>query len=158
MSSVILVTPLIIANWSVISAAVAAAAGAMGFTLANVTASALQRVANSPRTSAVTRTEIEVENSEVLADAAGTDQEMVIEKDGVRATFSRDARGALKVCMEGTGYSKAQLKQIGQELMEQVTQQYVYHRVVTGLKERGMPVVHEEVEADRTVKIRVRNW
>lgn len=104
------------------------------------------------------RAEIEVENSEVLADAAGTDEQMVVEKDGVRASFSRDARGALKVCMEGTGYSKGQLKQIGQELMEQVTQQYVYHRVVTELKQRGMPIVHEEVEADRTVKIRVRNW
>lgn len=155
MSSVILVTPLIIANWSVISAAVLGACGAMGFTVASGAVSGSARARSS---STVTRTEIEVENSEVLAGAAGTDEEMVVEKDGVRATFSRDARGALKVCMEGTGYSKGQLKQIGQELMEQVTQQYVYHRVVTELKNRGMPIVHEEVEADRTVKIRVRNF
>lgn len=155
MSSVILVTPLIIANWSVISAAVLGACGAMGFTVASGAVSGSARARSG---SSVTRTEIEVENSEVLAGGAGTDEEMVVEKDGVRATFSRDARGALKVCMEGTGYSKGQLKQIGQELMEQVTQQYVYHRVVTELKERGMPIVHEEVEADRTVKIRVRNW
>ena len=154
MSSVILVTPLIIANWSVISAAVLGACGAMGFSVASGAVSGLRAKSGS----SVTRTEIEVENSEVLAGAAGTDEEMVVEKDGVRATFSRDARGALKVCMEGTGYSKGQLKQIGQELMEQVTQQYVYHRVVTELKERGMPIIHEEVEADRTVKIRVRNW
>ena len=154
MSSVILVIPLIIANWSVISAAVLGACGAMGFSVASGAVSGLRAKSGS----SVTRTEIEVENSEVLAGAAGTDEEMVVEKDGVRATFSRDARGALKVCMEGTGYSKGQLKQIGQELMEQVTQQYVYHRVVTELKERGMPIIHEEVEADRTVKIRVRNW
>ncbi|MBM3969420.1 MAG: DUF1257 domain-containing protein [Planctomycetes bacterium] len=155
MSSVILVTPLIIANWSVISAAVLGACGAMGFTVASGAVSGSGRARSG---SSVTRAEIEVENSEVLAGGGGTDEEMVVEKDGVRATFSRDARGALKVCMEGTGYSKGQLKQIGQELMEQVTQQYVYHRVVTELKERGMPIVHEEVEADRTVKIRVRNW
>lgn len=154
MSSVILVTPLIIANWSVISAAVLGACGAMGFSVASGAVSGMRAKSGS----SVTRAEIEVENSEVLADAAGTDEEMVIEKNGVRATFSRDARGALKVCMEGIGYSKGQLKQIGQELMEQVTQQYVYHRVVTELKDRGMPIVHEEVEADRTVKIRVRNW
>lgn len=154
MSSVILVTPLIIANWSVISAAVLGACGAMGFSVASGAAAGLRAKSGS----SVTRTEIEVENSEVLADAAGTDEQMVVEKDGVRATFSRDARGALKVCMEGTGYSKGQLKQIGQELMEQVTQQYVYHRVVTELNQRGMPIVHEEVGADRTVKIRVRNW
>lgn len=155
MSSVILVTPLIIANWSVISAAVLGACGAMGFTVASGAVAGGLRAKSE---SSVTRAEIEVENSEVLAGAAGTDEQMVVEKDGVRATFSRDARGALKVCMEGTGYSKGQLKQIGQELMEQVTQQYVYHRVVTELNQRGMPIVHEEVEADRTVKIRVRNW
>lgn len=154
MSSVILVTPLIIANWSVISAAVLGACGAMGFSVASGAVAGMRAKAGS----SVSRAEIEVENSEVLADAAGTDEQMVVEKDGVRATFSRDARGALKVCMEGTGYSKGQLKQIGQELMEQVTQQYVYHRVVTELNQRGMPIVHEEVEADRTVKIRVRNW
>ena len=82
---------------------------------------------------------------------------MVIEKDGIKATFSRDARGALKVCMEGVGYSKAQLREYGENLMGVVTQQYVYHRVVTELKQRQMPIVHEEVTADRSVKIRVRN-
>jgi hypothetical protein len=146
---------LIIGNWSVISAAVVGACGAMGFAVASGAGSvaAKSRVGTS-----VNRAEIEVENSEVLADAGGTNEQMVVEKDGVRATFSRDLRGALKVCIEGAGRSKAELKQIGQELMEQVTQQYVYHRVVTELKDRGMPIVHEEVEADRTVKIRVRNW
>ena len=75
----------------------------------------------------------------------------------MRATFSRDARGALKLCMEGEGFSKAELKKAGQELVDRVTQQYVYHRVVSELKERNMNIVDEEVAADRTVTIRVRN-
>ena len=82
---------------------------------------------------------------------------MVVERDGITATFSRDARGALKLCMEGTGHTKSQLKQIGQELIDRVTQQYVYHRVVSELKERNMNIVNEEVASDRTVTIRVRN-
>ncbi len=157
MSSVIVVTPLIIANWSVISAAVMGAAGALGFSLASAAASDSGQARGSARSSTVNRAEIEAENSEILADAAGTAEEMIIEKNGIKATFSRDPRGALKVCMEGTGYSKAQLCEYGENLMGVVTQQYVYHRVVTELKQRHMPIVHEEVTADRTVKIRVRN-
>ena len=60
--------------------------------------------------------------------------------------------------MEGRGYSKADLRKIGQELVDRVTQQYVYHRVMTEMKERNMHVVSEEVAEDRTVKIRIRNW
>jgi hypothetical protein len=150
MSTVIVITPIVIANWPVITAAITAAVGSMGFTLAKATST--QQLAD-----VVNRAEIEVENSEILQDAAGTSQEMVVEKDGVRAVFSRDARGALRVCMEGKGYSKAQLKKLGEEIMGRVTQQYVYHRIVTELKQRNMAVVDEQVAEDRTVKIRVRN-
>ena len=76
----------------------------------------------------------------------------------MRAIFSRDARGALKVCVEGHGHSKAELRKIGEELIGRVTQQYVYHRVVTELANRNMAIVNEEMSEDRTVKIRVRNW
>jgi hypothetical protein len=59
---------------------------------------------------------------------------------------------------QGKGHSKAELRKIGQELIDCVTQQYVYHRVITEMKQRNMHVVSEEVAEDRTVKIRVRNW
>jgi hypothetical protein len=152
LSTVIVLTPLIIANWPVITAAVTAAIGTMGFSI-------VRGAAPRERTDAskITRTEIEVEEAEILADAGGTAEELVIERDGVRAIFSRDARGALKVCMEGIGVSKGELKRIGEELIGRVTQQYVYHRVVTELKESRMSIVDEEVTADRTVKIRIRN-
>ena len=153
MSTVVVVTPVIIASWPVISAAVTAAVGSMGFAVARAAAAESERLEQTR-----SRTEIDVEDSEILQAAAGTEQEIVVEREGVRAIFSRDARGALKVCMEGEGYSKAELRQIGEELIGRVTQQYVYDRVVTELQERNMAIVDEEVAEDRTVKIRVRNW
>jgi hypothetical protein len=152
MSTVVVIAPIIIANWPVITAAVTAAVASMGFALAKEAETAGQQTATK------TREEIDVEDSEILAAAAGTDQEIVVEREGIRATFRRDARGALRVCMEGTGCSKAELRRLGQELIDRVTQQYVYHRIVTELKERNMTIVNEEVSQDRTVKIRVRNW
>jgi len=151
MSSVIVLAPLIVGGWPVISAAVTAAIGTMGFSVA--TAAAAQR-----RESSVNRAEIEVENSEILASQGGLEQSIVVERGGIRATFSRDARGALKVCMEGESVSKAELQRVGEELLGAVTQQYAYHRIVSELKNRNMVVVDEEVLADRSVKIRVRNF
>src|SRR5205814_2762608 len=104
-----------------------------------------------------TRTEIDVEDSEILQQSAAVASDIVVERDGVRATFSRDVRGALKLCLEGEGRTKAELRQIGEELMGRVTQQYAYHRIVSELRERNMTIVDEEVGADRTVKIRVKN-
>jgi Protein of unknown function (DUF1257) len=153
MSTVMVITPIIIANWPAITAAVTAAVSTMGFAAAQE-AQSLSRT----QTSTTAREEIEVEDSDVLASAAGTAEEIVVERNGVRATFSRDGRGALKLCLEGGGLSKSQLRKLGEELIGRVTQQYAYHRIVTELKERNMTIVDEQVTKDQTVKIRVRNW
>ena len=152
MSCVVVITPVLVASWPVMSAAVVAAVGSLGFSvIRNAAATEI-----TSQTGTRTKAEIEVENSEILQ-AASSSESIVVEKDGIRATFSRDERGALKVCLDGVGHSKEELRRIGQELVDRVTQQYVYHRVVTELKERKMNIVDEEVAADRSVKIRVRN-
>jgi hypothetical protein len=157
MSSVVVLTPLIIAGWPVISAAVTAAVGSMGFSIVSG-AAANPGSATRPVVEGKNRAELEVDDSEVLAEtAAGVGGEIVVERDGVRAVFSRDARGALKLCMEGETLSKSELKRLGEELIGRVTQQYVYHRIVTELQDRNITIVDEEVPADRTVRIRVRN-
>lgn len=155
MSSVIVIAPLVIAGWPAITAAVTAAVGSMGFALAN---SCSHGISEALEASSSNRAEIEVEDSEILEGSVGTDQEIVVQRDGLRAVFSRDARGALRVCVEGKGYSKGQLKTIGEELIGRVTQQFVYHRLVTELKQRNMAIVEEEISEDQTVKIRVRNF
>ncbi len=153
MSTVVVLAPVIVASWPIITAAVTAAVGTMGFSVARASVPGERIVGQTTN-----RAEIEVEDSEILQNTAGTSQEIVVEKDGIRAVFSRDGRGALKVCVEGKRHSKAELKKIGEELLGRVTQQYVYHRIVTELKQRNMAIVDEQVSEDRTVKIRVRNF
>lgn len=153
MSTVMVITPIVIASWPAITAAVTAAVGTIGFTAVREA-----QVGGERRSQEATRAEIEVEDSEILPEASGSAEELVVERDGIVARFSRDARGALRVCVEGRGFSKSELKRIGEDLIGRVTQQYVYHRVVTELKQRKMAIVDEQVGEDRTVKIRVRNW
>ncbi|HTU25746.1 MAG TPA: DUF1257 domain-containing protein [Pirellulales bacterium] len=154
MSTVLIVAPVVVASWPVITAAVTAAIGTMGFTVVRAGVEATTSVQAKTKN----REEIEVEDSEILAATAGTAQQLVVERDGVRAIFSRDGRGALKLCVEGSHLSKAQLRAIGEELVGKVTQQYAYHRIMTELKERNMTVVGEEMTAEQSVKIRVRNF
>lgn len=101
MSAVIVVTPVIIASWPAITAAVSAAIGTAGFALCQD-----EETHGMQEESTRNRAEIDVEDSEILGEAAGLEQEIVVEKDGIVAKFSRDARGALRVCMEGQGVSK----------------------------------------------------
>ncbi len=154
MSSVLIVTPLVIAGWPILTAAISAAVGTMGFVLARDGAPPKVRAqADAARNRAV----IELEDSEILAGTGGAGEEMAVERDGIRATFGRDARGALKLCVEGQGLSHGQLQQLGAELVGRVTQQYAYHRVISELRERQMDVVHERVGEDQAITIRVRN-
>ena len=61
------------------------------------------------------------------------------------------------MCVEGEHLSKSELRQIGEELVGRVTQQYVYNKLMTELTERNVAVVDQEVTADQTIKIRIRN-
>ena len=157
MSTVLIVAPIVVASWPAITAAVTAAIGTIGFTLVRAEANA-SLDQNSEKKSVSKREVIEIEESEILAAAAGVAEQLVVERDGVRATFSRDARGALKLCVEGHHLSKSELRAIGEELIGRVTQQYAYHRIMTELKERNMTVVDEQLTTEQSVKIRVRNF
>src|SRR3954451_24829018 len=152
MSTVLVVTPLVVAGWPVLAAAISGAVGSMGFAMAQRGRSQTRTVVGAP-----VRAEMEVEDSEVLAGTGSAGEEMTVERDGVKATFSRDARGALKLCLEGHHLSKAELRALGEELIGRVTQQYAYHRVISELKERQMDVVEQTVGEDRAIHIRVRN-
>jgi hypothetical protein len=134
------------------SAAITAAVGTMGFAAAQSKGPRVRQMVDSP-----VRAEIELEDSEILAGSAGTGEQMVVEREGIRAIFSRDARGALKLCVEGHGHSKAKLKEIGESLVGRVAQQYAYHRLMSELKERNLMIVEERVGQDQAIHIRVRS-
>jgi len=148
----VLATPLVIAAWPTLTAVISAAVGTLGFAVSQKAVPQVRQVRD-----AVNRAEIEVEDSEILEGTGATGEEMVVERDGIRAVFSRDARGSLKLCLEGRDLSKSELKQLGEDLIGRVTQQYVYHRLVSELKERDMNIVEEHVTDDQTIKIRVRH-
>ncbi|MCP4691283.1 MAG: DUF1257 domain-containing protein [Desulfobacterales bacterium] len=128
--------------------AAAAAAGSLGF------------AALRPGTTVagVNQVELPLENSEAITDSLSLDQELTFEKEGVKLVFGRDAGGRMSLKVSGEGKSEAELEAIGRQMADGVTRQYAYHRLMTEIKDRNFNVVSERVEADGTVRLRVRTF
>ena len=160
MSTVLIVAPLVVTSWPLITAAITASVSALGYAVA---ADGVQTINEcnaefqADRTNQRVREEITLENSEILADARNRGETLSVEKGNIKATFHRDVRGSLRLTIDAVGLTKAEIRKIGDELIGRVTQQYAYNRLVTEMKERGMEIVEETIEEDDTVKIRVRN-
>jgi hypothetical protein len=154
MGVVLVLTPVLISSWPAISAAVAGAAAAMGLLAKDRVKDELKETQSSQLTSI----EMELENSQVASDNLSLGQEIVLTKGNIEIHVTRDERGRCSICTRGTGYSKAELKQVAEEFSGKVTQAFIYNRVKTELKNKGFQVVNEEVAEDQTVRIHVRHW
>lgn len=155
MSTVVILTPIIVANWPVIIGAAAGAASAMGLLAKETVAEANSNIESMNQANSV---EVQIENSSVMQENIASDKELVFTKENVTIRVKRDARGACTVCAEGKGKTKAELKMIAEEFNQKFTQCYVYNKVVSELKDKHFQVVNEEVLEDETVRINVRRW
>ncbi len=155
MSTVLILAPVIVSSWPAIAVAAAGAASALGFTVKQTVEEALQEGQTQETDQSI---ELELPDSEVLAQSLATDQKMVLTKGGVQLTVERDARGRCKVCASGKGHSKVELEQMAQQFTEKLTQCFVYDKVVRELKNKSFQVVNEEVMQDESIRINVRRW
>jgi hypothetical protein len=156
MSTVLILTPVIIGGWPVITAAVAGAATALGLVVKESVKEQLhehQQVANVEQS-----VEVELANSEVLAQQVATDKEIVLTRGTIQIRISRDERGQCKVCVTGKGHTKAELKQIAEQFTQKMTQCFVYNKVASELKNKGFQLINEEVMEDESVRLHVRRW
>ena len=154
MSAILVLTPVIIANWPVITAAVAGAASAMGLLVKESISEAVEeKQSNVER-----NVEVELSDSKVLTESMATDQEIVLTKGDMELRVKRDQRGRCSVCAKGTAHSEAELKQVAEEFTQRLTQCFVYDKVMRELKRKEFQVVNEEVMEDESIRIHVRRW
>ncbi len=149
MGAILVLTPLVVSSWPAITAAVAGAATAMGFSVAGQTLA-------EPRASRKKTVETEIEHSEIVAEAMAPGQKIVIQKDDVSIAIGLDERGACTVCVTGTRQSDHELRAMGEEVAGRVVQQFAYHKLMTELKQRNYSIVEEQMLADQSIQVRVR--
>jgi ABC-type transporter MlaC component len=155
MSVTLILVPVIIAEWSTIAVVAAGAATALGMTAAKNTKEILEEQEHLEQDNDV---EIELEESQAVAKNLASEQQVTFNKAGVDIIVKRDGRGKCSVCAKGKGKSKAELKQIGEEFVQKLTQCYIYDRVMREVKGKNFQIVNEEVTEDKTIKIHIRKW
>jgi len=147
--------PAVSAGWPVLAAAIGAACAAAGYTAARTLE---QRDAdNVASTSVRHRVELEMSNAEVIGAALSREQSVQFEKDGVVATFTKDARGSLGLHVDGE-CSREELARIGQQLLNQVRQQYACEKVKSEVLSQGFSLVDEHVDEQGNVRLKVRRF
>ena len=154
MSAILVLTPIVIGSWPVITAAVAGAAAAMGL----VVSESVKETVKESQSNVEQNVEFELSDSKVLVESMTTDQEIVLTKGTIELRVKRDERGRCIVCAKGLGHSEAELKQVAQEFTQKLTQCFVYDKVVRELKNKEFQVVNEEVMEDESIHIHVRRW
>lgn len=156
MSTVLILAPVIIGGgWPAISVAVAGAAAALGFTLQKTAQETEQKAETQQGVQSV---ELELAESEALAQNLATGQQIILTKGDIRIVIERDARGHCKVCASGKGHSKTELKEVAEEFTQKLTQCFIYNKVMKELKSKNFQVVNEEVTQDQSIRINVRRW
>ena len=155
MSAVCILTPVVIMAWPAFSAAVTAAAATLGYEVVSEAQARLHE--KTPRATAGA-VQLEIERSEVVTNQLGRGQRIVVNRAGVTVTFARDAHGKALLCVSGSGQDEATLRALGEELSQAVVQQYVYQKLMDEMRQRGFNVVEEEVNEDRSIRLKVRHW
>ncbi len=158
MSAVCILTPVVVAAWPAFSAAVAAAATSLGYSVVAEGVDRINQALQENKATPRSEVELEIANSELVTGQLGRDQQIRVARGGVTVTFSRDARGRAKICVTGTGQTEEALRALGEELSQRVVQQYVYQRLMDELRARNFLVVEENVEADQAIRLKVRRW
>ena len=153
MSCVLILTPVVVASWPVISVAVVSAAASMGYCAATAGMQQREEIENNQKT-----VKIELDNSQVIEEAMSRGQKLVFTKENVTLTIERDVRGKLSIHVNGLNRTNAELKAIGNEIVGRIIQQFVYNKVMQELKKSDLSVVDQEVMKDDTIKIKLRCW
>jgi hypothetical protein len=155
MGAIMVLTPVVIASWPAITAAVAGAASAVGLMVGQTVKDSAKEAVKEE---AEQKVEMELADSEVLAKDLAREKEIVLTKGDIELHVSRDERGHCKVCAQGKGHSQQELKQLTEQFVQKMTQCFIYNRVASELKNRGFQMVNEEVMKDETIRIHVRRW
>lgn len=154
MGVVLILTPVVIGSWPVVTAAVAGAAAAMGLMVSE----SVKDMAEQKQSDVEQTVEVELSDSEVLAQSMTTGQEILLTKGNVELRVKRDERGRCSVCAKGIGHSEVELKKIAEEFTQKMTQCFIYDKVVRELKSKNFQIVNEEASEDETIRIHVRRW
>ena len=148
MGATLVLAPVVIASFPVVTAVAASALASLGYAAARG-----RKKQAEPK--GVT---LEMEGARAIQEGVREEGQLVFERMDLTLRIEESAGGGYQVRVSGAGRTEEELRKAGQEAIDRITQQYAYHRLVTELKQRRFEVVEEGVQEDRSIRLRVRQW
>lgn len=147
--------PILMGSSTLISNAVVSVAASLGYSTAGTI---LNDMLATPKKVEQKTVVIPFENSEIFQDQPGEKRILGFNKDGVSVILSNNERGKYSFKITGSGKTIEELKALGNDMKERVTQQFVYNKVVSGLREKGYVMVGEKLEDEGCVHVVLRRF
>ena len=155
MSCVCIITPVVVANWPLITSAFVSATTTLGYQVAR---EEVARQRRSQKADAVHKVDLEIPRSEVVTSGLERDQKIRVVRDGVSVVFAKDARGKATLCVTGERHTDEELRAMGEEISRKLVQSYVYEKLKSEMAARDFTLVEEEVNEDESIRLKVRHW
>lgn len=149
MCSIIVIIPIIVA-WPVFMAAAGLVARRLGYHLQK------EQVDETEKTRQ--KVEVDVKGSDILSESMTYEETFTIQSGDVDVTFMKTPRGKVKMTVTGDNHSHEELRNIGNDILDKVTQQYTLTKVKKELESRGFEMNEEETLKDGSIKLNVTRW
>ncbi|NLI79352.1 MAG: DUF1257 domain-containing protein [Candidatus Riflebacteria bacterium] len=150
MSCFVVLVPTILSG-PAFATAVAAAGAALGLQAIEAAEALGQQAAQEDTT-----VEVGLPKNYALGETVDEGDDIVLEGNGFKVTFTKTGRGDHRMCVVGRGKTDQELERLGRDLLNRVSQQYAYEKITKELKKRGFTLAQEKVEADQTIRLVVR--
>jgi hypothetical protein len=153
MSAELILLPLLAAGLHEIYDAATVTGTRLGYRMEKITPLAVKPM--EPR---MRNLELEIKNSEVVAEGLDEEEQLQFKKDKVTITFRKDERKRLSVCVSGVTKTEEELRQLGTQFAQGLVQQYVYQKIKRELQQRKFTVAQEETTPENVIRLTVRHW
>jgi hypothetical protein len=153
MSAELILLPLLEASMQEVYGAASVTGTLLGYQMQKITPLAVK-----PMEPQLRNLELEIKNSEVVAEGLDEEEELQFKKDTVTITFRKDERRRLSVCVSGVTKTEEELRQLGNQFAQGLVQQYVYQKIKRELQRRKFTVAQEETTPENVIRLTVRHW
>lgn len=160
--SLIIVTCTMGWNLPLVWPIVLSAAGALGYkVMTNPDNNALLRGDINKELTSLNTVELKIDHeiSEVVESEVKRDEVLRFTKDDIILVFKKNLRGKFSIEVSGPNTrTKHELKELGNEFLSVVVQQFSYNRMAEQMERRGANIIGEEVTEEGDIILKLRRW
>jgi Protein of unknown function (DUF1257) len=160
-SVIFILAPVAIAAWPAFLTTVSGVAAVLGFKTIKqgmkTSTDEMQKQKGSMVQTAK-EVEMELEESELVADKLKDSSTFSMVKDDVTITFFINKKNKFAMHISGKNKSTTELQVMGKQIYNKIKQQYAYTKLANELKKKGYSIAQEEVTQQGQIRIKFTKY